>query len=267
MKLYINALSSYRSDLEDIEIKKELKQKYKHDPRRQDSFIHLGVLGAYRFKEKYEINPLDELYVTTGIGNTDVLQRTHQYVIKDGNSIKPYDFLNMLGNTTSFYIAKALGIKGKALFQISDNFTYINTLISSYASIKLSGKNAIISSCDLVTKPDEVSKRVLGVQEDTNILSSINYQRLSLDAKNALAELEFDTKNYTPQEIKTIIDKTDIKIITSPRCNNIDLNTPNIFFETMASYFINQYINKLQDLIYIDCFEGKYKILRLRIMS
>ncbi|MCW8838444.1 MAG: hypothetical protein OQK11_07065, partial [Thiovulaceae bacterium] len=212
MKLYINAISSYRSDLEDIDIKKELKQKYKHDPRRQDSFIHLGVLGAYRLKDTCTINPLDELYLTTGIGNTDVLQRTHQYVIKDKNSIKPYDFLNMLGNTTSYYIAKALNIKGKALFQISDNFTYINTLIAAYASIKLSAKSAIISSCDLVTQPNEVIKRVLGIDEDMNVVSSVNYQRFSFDSKDALAEIEFDAKTYTQKEILKLLKTSKTKI-------------------------------------------------------
>ena len=267
MKLYINAYSSYRSDLEEIDVKKELKQRYKHDPRRQDSFIHLGVLGAYRLKDVVDINPFDELYLTTGIGNTDVLQRLFEYVIKEGNSIKPYDFLNMLGNTTSYYIAKSLNIKGKALFQISDNFTYINTLISAYASIKISGNNAIISSCDLVKEPECVLKRVLGVREDMNVVSSVNYQRLSLDKKDALAEIEFDSKNYTHDEIKNIIDKSNIKLVASPRCTDLDVKKSNVFFETIASYTINESIKNSEDMIFCDCFEDRYKILRLRIIS
>lgn len=267
MKLYINALSSYRSDLEDIDVKKELKQKYKHDPRRQDTFIHLGVLGAYRLKDVANIDPLDELYVTTGIGNTDVLQRLYQYVIKDGNSIKPYDFLNMLGNTTSYYIAKALEIKGKALFQISDNFTYINTLISAYASIKISGKNAIITSCDLVTEPDIVIKSLLGIDEDKKVVSSVNYQRFSLDKKDALAELEFDTNTYTLEEIEKIIHNSAVKVYASPRCSSINAKKADVFFETIASYTINESIKNLQDMIFCDCFEDKYKILKLRIIG
>ncbi|QFR50197.1 hypothetical protein FJR48_10830 [Sulfurimonas lithotrophica] len=267
MKLYINAISSYRSDLEDIDVKKELKQKYKHDPRRQDSFIHLGVLGAYRLKDKYSINTLDELYVTTGIGNVNVLEKIYQYVIKDGNSIKPYDFLNMLGNTTSYYIAKALGTKGKALFQISDNFTYINTLMSAFSSIKLSGNNAIISSCDLVTESDRVIKRVLGVDETTKVVSSVNYQRVSLEKKDAFAELELENKTYTLDEIKTIIQESKLKTIASPRCKELNLKCSDVFFETIASSTINEYIEKNQNMIFCDCIGEKYKIIKLRILN
>ena len=37
------------------DIKKELKQRYKLDTRRQDDFIHLAVFGAQRLKEKTTI--------------------------------------------------------------------------------------------------------------------------------------------------------------------------------------------------------------------
>ena len=39
MKLYIKGFSSYRSDIDEVEIKKVLKQKYKYDPRRQDALF------------------------------------------------------------------------------------------------------------------------------------------------------------------------------------------------------------------------------------
>ena len=65
MKLYIKNYSSYRSDKEDIDIKKVLKQKYKLDTRRQDAFIHLAVYGAQLLKEKTAISEDDEFYLTT----------------------------------------------------------------------------------------------------------------------------------------------------------------------------------------------------------
>ncbi len=267
MKLYIKSYSSYRSDKEDIDIKKELKKRYKLDTRRQDGFIHLGVFGAQRLKEKSQIDSHDELYITTGIGNIDVLQRTHLYVCRERNSIKPYDFINMLGNTTSYYIAASLGVCGKTIFQISDNFTFINSLISIYASINQSKKDAILGSIDLVNYPDEVIKRVLGVDEDIEVISSVNYQKLSLCSKNALAEVEFDAKIYSFDEVKAILNDNNTKILLSMRCNNLEYETYDKFFETAASHAINSYIKKAQDLIYVDCFEDKYKILRLKSLS
>ncbi len=267
MKLYIKNYSSYRSDIDNVEIKKELKQKYKYDPRRQDAFIHLGVYGAQLLKEKTQICEDDELYVTTGIGNVDVVQRTNTCIYEEKQPIKLFDFINLLGNTTSYYIASSLGIKGKNIFQISDNFTYINTLISVYASIRNSRKDAILCAIDFVNTPDEVIKRVLGVDESCNVVSSVNYQKFSLDAKEAIAELEFDAKSYSFDELKTILATKTNKLLASPRCTKLEVEKSSNFFETMASYALNQAMKNDENLIYIDCFEDRYKILKLKSLK
>ena len=264
MKLYIKGISSYVSDKEDVDVKKELKKRYKLDTRRQDAFIHLGVFGAQRLKENVDIDEHDELYITTGIGNIDVLQRTHLYVCRENNSITPYDFINMLGNTTSYYIAASLGVNGKTIFQISDNFTFINSLISIYASINRSNKDAILGSIDLVNNPDEVIKRVLGVDENTEVISSVNYQKLSLSSQSAIAEIEFDAKTYTFDEVDSLLSGSEAEVLASMRCENLNLSKPNKFFETMASYAINSHIGNAKEFIYIDCFGEKYKILKLK---
>ncbi len=264
MKLYIKNYSSYKSDIDDVEIKKELKQKYKLDTRRQDDFIHLAVFGAQKLKEKTTINKDDELYITSGVGNIDVLQRTNQYVCKDRQFIKPFDFINMLGNTTSYYVASSLGVKGKNIFQISDNFTFIHSLISIYASMQSSKKDAILGSIDLLNEPDEVIKRVLGISEDTEVVSSVNYQKFSLSSENAIAEVEFETKVYTLDEIKSLLLSSDRNVLSSMRCKELQIKKDTKFFETMASYAINTAIESHVDLIYVDCFEDKYKILKLK---
>ncbi len=80
MKLYVKATSSYKGNLEDIDIKKELKKTYKLDTRRQDRFIHLALYGAMRLKDKSEVNADDELYITSGVGNMDIIQKSNEYV-------------------------------------------------------------------------------------------------------------------------------------------------------------------------------------------
>jgi len=257
MKLYVKNYSSFVSSDENIDIKKILKQKYKLDTRRQDAFIHLGLYGGQLLKEKTTINADDELYVTSGIGNVDVVQKTNTRVYEEKKALKLFDFINLLGNTTSYYIASSLGMNGKNIFQISDNFTYINTLISLYASIRKSQKNAIICSIDLVSSPDEVIKRVLGVAMDCEVVSSVNYQKLSLHNDGAIAELDFETSSYSLDEIKAMVDTSDEKVIISPRCS-----VP--FFETYASYAVNEAIQKSEDLIYIDYCQERYKILKVK---
>ncbi|RRS30009.1 MAG: hypothetical protein P794_09340 [Epsilonproteobacteria bacterium (ex Lamellibrachia satsuma)] len=264
MKLYIKNYSSYRSDKEDINIKKELKEKYGLDTRRQDDFIHLAVYGAQRLKENTTIQPDDELYVTTGVGDIGVVQRTNTHVNKDNLSVKLFDFINLLGNSTSYYVAKSLDISGKNIFQISDNFTYINTLVSLYASITNSKKDAILCAIDLVNTPDEVIKRVLGMARDLEVISSVNYQKFSLDNRNAVAVLEFESKSYTLDEVKEILISNHKPVKASMRCKKLELEKNSKMFETAASFALNDAMKKNEDLMYIDCFENHYKILQLK---
>lgn len=263
MKLYIKAYSSYKGDVKEFDVKKELKQKYKLDTRRQDTFIHLAVYGAQKLKDTTTINIDDELYVTSGVGNIDVIQKTNNYVDKEEQFIKPFDFINMLGNTTSYYVASSLGIKGKNTFAISDNFTYINTLISVYASINISKKDAILGSIDLATEPEEVIKRVLGVDEATKVISSVNYQKFSLSKDDSIASVEFDSKVYSLDEIKEIVKGSNSKVFSSMRCVDLEIEKDDVYFETMASFAMNRAIESKEDLLYIDCYEDSYKVLKL----
>lgn len=267
MKLFIQNFSSYVRDDEEIELKKILKQRYGLDTRRQDNFIHLALYGGMLLKEKIKIDEDDELYVTSGVGNIDIVQKTNTYMYEENQPLKLFDFINLLGNTTSYYIAKALGIKGKNIFQISDNFTYINTLVSVYASLMNSGKNAIICSIDLSSKPDEITKRVLEVSENQETTSSVNYQKLSICDKNAIAMVEFDAKCYSLDEVLADVKVSDENIAVSIRCKKINAKKPKKFFETIPSFEINKAIKNQKDMIYIDCFNDKYKILKLKILK
>ena len=264
MKLYIKAFSSYRGNMDDFDVKKELKSRWKLDTRRQDTFIHLAVYGAQLLKEKVAIESCDELYITSGVGNIDVLQKTNKYVCEDGEFIKPFDFINMLGNTTSYYVAKSLGLQDKNIFQISNNFTFLNTLISVYASLKNSQKSAIVGAVDLATNPDEVIKRVLGVDESLSVTSSVTYQKFSLSEEDAIGEVEFDTKLYSLEEVKHQLDTTSLKKVVSMRCSALEYQKDSEFFETIPSYSIAHALENREDLLYIDCFEESYRVMKMR---
>ncbi len=263
MKLYIKASSNYRGNINDFDVKKELKSKYKLNTRRQDTFIHLAVYGAQLLKEQVAIKSCDELYITSGVGNIDVLQKTNKYVCEDKEFIKPFDFINMLGNSTSYYVATSLGLKDKNIFQISNNFTFINTLISVYASLKNSNKNAIVGSVDLCTDPDEVIKRVLGIDEAVAVTSSVTYQKFSLSIADAIGEIEFDTKIYSLEEVKLYIASTSLQTVVSMRCTDLDYPKDNEFFETMPSYYIAKTIQNRKSLLYVDYYEDNYKVIKI----
>ncbi len=257
MKLYIKALSSYKGDITDFDVKKELKQNYKYDTRRQDNFILLSLWGALKLKDKIKINKSDELYITSGIGNIDILNKINKAINIDNDYLKPVDFINLLGNTSCYYIACALGLNGKNTFQISNNFTFINNLISIYASMINSKNDAILGSIDLASEPMDIIRRISGLAKNTDILTAVNYQKLSLSKENAIASIEFSTRIYNKSEIETIINKSKVKIVTHK----------NVYFETMPSYYVNQAINLKENIIYIDSYKENYKSIFIEILS
>jgi len=242
MKLYIKEYSSFVAN-DNIDIKKELKQKYKLDTRRQDKFIHLAVYGGQLLKQKCEIKEDDELYVTSGVGNADIVQKTNTYMYKENKPLKLFDFINLLGNTTSYYVAKSLGMKGKNIFQISDNFTYVNTLISAYASLLSSKKDAIICSIDLVSMPSEIIKRVMGVEEECEVISSVNYQKLSLQSKGAIGEIEFG-----------LDEKATHKTEEKP-------------FETHTSHIINNALRDKKELLHVEVFGKRMRTIKVKSLK
>ena len=256
MKLYVKAFSTYRGDLNEFDVKKELKQRYKRDTRRQDRFIHLALYGALQLKDKVDVEMDDELYVTSGVGNIDVVQKSNISVNENKDYLKPFDFINLLGNTTSYHVANALNMKGKNIFQISNNFTFINTLISIYASLSISKKEAVLASVDLVPTPDEVIKRVLGLEKSRDVISAVNYQKLSLSSASAVATIEFDSEIYSKDEIDRVVSKTESRVVFSNEGE---------YFETQASYYINRAIEQKENLLYVDVVGEKYKTLLVDI--
>jgi hypothetical protein len=264
MKLYIQNFSTYRSDRDEVNIKATLKKEYHLETRRQSEFIHLAVYGGQLLKDKISIDPSDALYMTSANGDIDVVQRSNTYVNKEKQAIKLFDFINLLGNTSSYYVAKSLGIHGKNIFQISNHFTYIHTLISLYSSLYHSQTNAILCAVDLAPNPEEIAQRVLGIEENTSLVSSVNYQKFSLQSKDAMAVLEFDTRSYTLEEMKTILASNRAKVHGSIRCKALLDNDETSFFETMPSAVLNEAMKQSNDIIYIDCYDEKYKILKLK---
>jgi len=262
MKLYVHAISSFRSDREILDIKKELKQKYKVDIRRKEEFIFAGLLGAMRLKENISFLEDSELYITSGYGNIEILSKMNNYILEEGDNIKLFDFINMLGNTTNFYVAKALDIKGKSIFCISDEFTYFHMLITLYVSLLKRNNDAIVGAIDVVPKNPEVIKRVANIDNDIDVITSVMFQKMSLNPINALCCLEFDTKFYTFEEIQEYIQMTSLKIYTSMRCQEIQRQTKS-YFETDISCIVNDSILNKEDCCYIECYNSRYKILKI----
>ena len=69
--------------------------------------------------------------------------------------------------------------------------------------------------------------------------------------------MEFDAKTYSLEEIKAQLVYNNHQIQTSQTK----------LFETVASYKVNEAMKNCDDLVYVECFEDRYKILKLKSLK
>lgn len=63
-----------------------------------------------------------------------------------------------------------------------------------------------------------------------------------------------------------MISQTDKRIVVSPRVQILELRNDEAYFETMGSWYLNKAIEQSEDMIYIDCFDEHYKLLKVSIL-
>jgi Beta-ketoacyl synthase, N-terminal domain len=94
----------------------ELKELCREPFRRIDRFIQLALLGSARCVAGQNLQPDCGLYLGSGLGPIGNNIVTQQQLIRDREIPKPFNFINTLGSSAGFYVAKNLGLNGQNLF-------------------------------------------------------------------------------------------------------------------------------------------------------
>lgn len=84
--------------------------------RRVDRFIELALLGSGRCTAGRTLDADCGLYLGSGLGPMTGVITTQQQLIRDRELPKPFNFINTLGNSAGYYVAKNLGLHGQNLF-------------------------------------------------------------------------------------------------------------------------------------------------------
>ena len=84
--------------------------------RRIDRFIQLALLGSARCVAGQTLRPDAGIYLGSGLGPIGNNVVTQEQLIRDAEIPKPFNFINTLGSSAGFYIAKNLGLRGQNFF-------------------------------------------------------------------------------------------------------------------------------------------------------
>ncbi|MGH8373504.1 MAG: beta-ketoacyl synthase N-terminal-like domain-containing protein [Gammaproteobacteria bacterium] len=150
----------------------ELKELCREPFRRIDRFIQLALLGSGRCVAGQDLQPDCGLYLGSGLGPIGNNVVTQQQLIRDREIPKPFNFINTLGSSAGFYVARNLDLHGQNLF-VSRRGASLEAVL-----------NLAIADLSLGI----VSQALVGVVEEVVPPLAVHRQRQQLSATQALVE-------------------------------------------------------------------------------
>ena len=140
--------------------------------RRIDRFIQLALLGSARCIAGQMLRPECGIYLGSGLGPIGNNIVTQQQLIRDREIPKPFNFINTLGSSAGFYVAKNLGLSGQNLF----------------ISRRRASLEAVLNLAMADLQRGAVEQALVGVVEEVTLPLSVQRQRQELPATQSLAE-------------------------------------------------------------------------------
>lgn len=140
--------------------------------RRIDRFIRLALLGSAECVKGRTLAPDCGLYISSGIGpvgNNIVVQET---LWKQRKIPMPFNFVNTLGSSSGYYVAKNLGLSGQSLFVSRRGGSFEAALDCAAADLECGA----------------VSQALVGVVEECTLPLAHHRQRQELAEHVKLAE-------------------------------------------------------------------------------
>lgn len=92
--------------------------------RRANRFVLISLAGAARCAHEMGIREETAVYLTTENGNLGDTETVLQHIFSRREFPMPYNFINTMSNTASFYIAQSLELKGRNLTFSSKQFSF-----------------------------------------------------------------------------------------------------------------------------------------------
>lgn len=265
-----------------IDVKAECKKVTSSFVRRTDRFIQLGLLGVSGIKEQQVLDKNTALFMVSGQGNLSVFNRLCQQRYVENMPPKPVDFINSLSNTAGFYIAKYLELESKNLNLAQQGFVVENALLLADANLKTKQEKCILlGGVDEKVDASNSPHDYLDLPLNTQLGEGSNWMLLSGEVEGAQASIEVATPQFNQQTLLAYLalltPTTHIAFgqrMSNEMIDSIQLLLPCLlfeyrdecdFYETNILYVLNKFIKQQQgNLLFIDGFEGQYKIIIVR---
>ncbi|MGH8278844.1 MAG: hypothetical protein ACRETQ_04670 [Gammaproteobacteria bacterium] len=128
--------------------------------RRIDRFVQLALMGSERCAQGGVLRPDCAVYLGSGLGPIGNNLTVQQQLIRDRELPKPFNFVNTLGSSAGFHVARNLGLHGQNLFISRRGASFEAVLSAALADLALNvTRQALVGVVEEVTLPLQDHRR------------------------------------------------------------------------------------------------------------
>jgi hypothetical protein len=151
--------------------------------RRIDRFIQLALLGSGLCATGRKLAPDCGLYMGSGIGPMTGNIATQEQLIRDRELPKPFNFINTLGNSAGYYVAKNLGLTGQNLFASRRGASFEAVLMAAWVDLNAGVvSQGLVGVVEEATLPLAEHRRRQGLAADVPVAEGSHWLLLERDA-------------------------------------------------------------------------------------
>jgi hypothetical protein len=225
--MYILNTAAYYLEVEsDVQnLKQEVKDSCGKHVRRVDRFIQLALIGSHRCALEFDLPKNTGLYLSSGDGPKTNIHNSLEQIYQHQQPLMPLNFINMVSNSASYYIAHSLGIQGANIFNSDDHFSIQNSLLLAELDLSTGTTDcALAGTIDEAAAPFDIQRKLLDADSDAPIGEGSYWLLLSKKPENAIGKLLCNQQSNNLNEICETIATLTSKDASAVICIEQSLN-------------------------------------------
>ncbi len=192
--MYVHAVSPFICDpVDNIDgLKADLKKYTDFFFRRVNKFILLSLLGVHRCLHNKKFDKSIAVFLATENGNLGDTENVLHQMYKENSFPKPFNFINTMSNTASFYVAQSLKSLGRSITVSSKNVSFERGLELARVDFELGHiREALVGGVDeAVISREYYMKKYDAFYHDVKMVEGSSWLYLTGDASGAMGRIE-----------------------------------------------------------------------------
>ncbi|HET7922966.1 MAG TPA: hypothetical protein VFM15_09455 [Gammaproteobacteria bacterium] len=171
-------------------------------PRRVDRFIQLALLGSARCAAGQTLQADCAVYLGSGLGPLGNTIVTQEQLLRGHELPKPFNFINTLGASAGYYIARNLGLNGQNWF-VSRRGMNLDAVLETAWQDLTTGRitQALVGCVEEAPWPPAQHRRRLGLPDEARLAEGSHWLLLERDASTGRVVQEQRYANFSTLEI------------------------------------------------------------------